>query len=104
MPAKPRWLLHIPEIRSMLADAGLPVIDRAVVERLFGLGRRQAIELMHEFGGYQAGRTFLIGCDQLIAQLDAMAAGSEYRQEVARREKLTATLDRLPAPKHKTGY
>jgi hypothetical protein len=79
----------------MLADAGLPVIDRAVIERLFGLGRRQAIELMHGFGGYQAGRTFLIGRDQLIAQLDAMATGSEYRLEVARREKLTATLERL---------
>lgn len=79
----------------MLADAGLPVIDRAVVERLFGLGRRQAIELMHRFGGYQAGRTFLIGREQLIAQLDAMATGSDYRQEVVRRERLTATIERF---------
>jgi hypothetical protein len=94
MPAKPRWLLHIPEIRCLLADAGLPVIDRAVVERLFGLGRRQAIELMHRFGGYQAGRTFLIGREQLTAQLDAMAASCEYMQEAARREKLAANLER----------
>jgi hypothetical protein len=76
----------------MLAEVSLPVIDRAVVERVFGLGRRQAIELMHRFGGYQAGRTFLIERAQLIAALDRIAAGGECQQEEARREKLTAAL------------
>ena len=93
MPAKPRWWLHIPEIRSMLAESGLPVVDRAAVERLFRLQRRQAIELMHRFGGYQAGRTFLIGREQILEQLDCITATGEYEQEAARRERLVAAVE-----------
>jgi len=95
LAAKPRWWRHIPEIQSMLADVRLPVIDRAAVERLFGLRRRQAIELMNRLGGYQAGRTFVIGREQLIAQLDSIAAGGEYRQEAARRERLAGSIEKI---------
>jgi hypothetical protein len=77
----------------MLADIRLPVIDRAAVEQLFGLRRRQAIELMNRFGGYQTGRTLLIGRAQLIAQLDAIAAGDDFQQEAGRRERLAATVE-----------
>ena len=79
----------------MLAECGLPVVDRAVIQRVFGLGRRQAIEFMHRFGGYEAGRTLLIERARLIAGLDAMASGAEYERETARREKLTAALTRF---------
>ena len=58
MPAKAQWLLQIPEIVSLLETFEVPVVDRAIIERLFGLRRRRAIELLHRFGGYQAGRTF----------------------------------------------
>jgi hypothetical protein len=58
MPAKALWLLQIPEIVALLETFDVPVVDRAVIERLFGLRRRRAIELLHRFGGYQAGRTF----------------------------------------------
>ena len=95
MAVKPSWWLHIPEIRSMLAEIDLPVVDRAGVERLFGLRRRQAIELMNRFGGYQAGRTLLIGRDQLIAQLDAIVAGEGFQQEEARRQRLAATVENV---------
>ena len=95
MAAKPRWWQHIPEIRRMLADVRLPVIDRAAVERLFGLRRRQAIELLNRLGGYQAGRTFVIGREQLIAQLDAITAGGEFRQEAGRRERLAASIEKI---------
>ena len=57
MPAKPAWLLKIPEIVTMLESFGVPVVDRAIIERLFGLRRRQAIELLHRLGGYQTGKT-----------------------------------------------
>ena len=35
MPAKAAWLLKIPQIISMLESFDVPVIDRAVVERLY---------------------------------------------------------------------
>jgi hypothetical protein len=95
MPAKAMWLLKIPQIRSMLAEVSLPVIDRAIIERVFGLRRRQAIELMNRFGGYQAGRTLLIDRLRLIAELDKILAGGEYQQESARHEKLTAALTKF---------
>ena len=66
MPAKAQWLLQIPEIVSLLETFDVPVVDRGTIERLFGLRRRRAIELMHRFGGYQAGRTFLIDRHLLI--------------------------------------
>jgi hypothetical protein len=95
MASKPSWLQHVPEIRAMLAEVTLPVVDRAMIERLFGLGRREAIELLHQLGGYQAGRTFLVERVKLIEALDAIAAGGEYRREEARRVKLTAALARF---------
>ena len=59
MPAKPQWLLRIPAIREYLRGMDCPVLDRASCERLFGVRRRRAIELMHFFGGYKAGNTVL---------------------------------------------
>ncbi len=93
MPAKPQWLLHIPAILAILKDAGLPVVDRAVVERLFGLKRRGAIDLLHRFGGFQAGRTFLIDRATLIEALEKLQAAPDFQLEAARKERLTEVLD-----------
>ena len=76
----------------MLVEVSLPVLDRAVMQSVFGLRRRQAIELMHRFGGYQAGRTFLVERTRLIAELEKVVAGEEYQREVARLEKLASTV------------
>jgi hypothetical protein len=71
------------------------VIDRAVIERLFGLRRRRAIELLHRFGGYQAGQTFLVDRSRLIQQLRMIAEGEEFERESRRRERLDQNLDCL---------
>jgi hypothetical protein len=57
MPSKALWLLQIPEIVALLETFDVPVVDRAIIERRFGLRCRRAIKLLHRFGGYQAGRT-----------------------------------------------
>ena len=95
MAAKPAWLLHIPEIIAQLEVFDVPVIDRAIVERVFGLRRRQAIELLHRFGGYQAGRTFLVERRLLIEQLQRLAAGEEFQEESRRKERLDHVVDQL---------
>lgn len=59
-----------------------------MVERLFGLRRRRAIELLHRFGGFQAGRTFLIDRLRLIGELKAIESGVEFSAEFRRRRKL----------------
>jgi len=95
MPAKALWLLHIPENVSQLETFDVPVLDRAVIERLFGLRRRQAIELLHRFGGYQAGRTFLVDRHRLIDRLRRLADGEEFQRESRRQERLDEAVDRL---------
>jgi hypothetical protein len=70
-------------------------LDRAVVERVFGLRRRRAIDLLHSFGGYQAGRTFLIDRLRLIAQLEAVRGGAEFHYEEHRKQRLVDTLEKL---------
>ena len=95
MPAKALWLLQIPEIVSLLETFDVPVVDRAIIERLFGLRRRRAIELLHRFGGYQAGRTFLVDRRLLIEHLRRLAGGEEFQRESRRKERLGDTVDQL---------
>ena len=95
MPAKPAWLLRIPDIVAELEVLSVPVVDRAIVESLFGLRRRRAIELLHCFGGYQTGRTFLIDRRLLIDHLQHLGEGEEFESEVRRKQRLGEAVDEL---------
>ena len=93
MPAKPEWLLRLPEIRAELEHLDVPIVDRAGIERIFGLKRRRAIELMHEFGGYQAGRTFLLDRARLLEALHSLESREDYAVEKRRRERLRDVVE-----------
>jgi len=93
MPAKSEWLLRLPEIRAELEDLEVPVVDRAGIERIFGLKRRRAIGLMHQFGGYQTGRTFLVERQGLLQTLEALQSQDSYVAERRRRERLRDFVD-----------
>ena len=95
MPAKAQWLLRVPEILAELSALDVPVVDRAVCERLFRLRRRRAIDLIRCFGGYQAGRTFLIDRPQLIAQLEQIRDSPDFKMEWHRKERLAERLDAI---------
>jgi hypothetical protein len=88
MPAKPEWLLRLPDIRAELEHLDVPIVDRAGIERIFGLKRRRAIELLHQFGGYQAGRTFLLERTRLLEALQSLESREDYSVEKRRRERL----------------
>ena len=66
----------------------MPVVDRAGIEHIFGLRRRRAIELMHQFGGYQTGRTFLVERMRLLEALQSLESKEDYAAEKRRRERL----------------
>jgi hypothetical protein len=93
MPARPQWLTHTPEIVAELEALDAPVIDRAVLERTFGVRRRRAAQLMRAFGGYQTGRTYLVERLRLIAQLREIASSGAFAFEFRRRERLTEALE-----------
>ena len=88
MPRQAEWLQQVPAALKALEHVTTPVIDRATLEKLLRIHRRCAIRLMHRFGGYQAGRTFLIDRPALMRQLKRIAAGEPYRYELERRERL----------------
>ena len=93
MPAKPEWLLRLPDIRAELDHLDVPVVDRAGIERIFGLKRRRAIELLHQFGGYQAGRTFLLDRARLLEALKSLESREDYTAEKRRRERLRDVVE-----------
>ena len=92
MPRKPEWLQNITSAIEELHRFPAPVIDRATFEKLLRIQRRQAIRLMHRFGGYQAGRTFLVGRLELLQQLKAIQQGETHQVEMQRRQRLEAGL------------
>ena len=94
MPARPQWMLRTPLILEEIAALDQPVIDRAVIERTFGVHRRRAVQLMAAFGGYQAGNTILIERRHLLEHLEKIVSSGEFLFEERRRERLTESLDR----------
>jgi hypothetical protein len=88
MPRQAEWLQQVPAVLEALEHVTTPVIDRATLEKLLRIHRRAAIRLMHRFGGYQAGRTFLIDRPALMRQLKRIAGGEPYRYEIGRRERV----------------
>lgn len=92
MPRQAEWLQQVPAALEALEHLTTPVIDRAMLEKLLRIHRRAAIRLMHSFGGYQAGRTFLIDRAALMQRLRQIAAGEAYSFEARRRERLGGQL------------
>ena len=50
MPAKPRWLLAIPDAISQLEHLGRTLLTRRDIERLFGVSTARAATLMQTSG------------------------------------------------------
>ena len=88
MPRKAEWLHQVSDALRRLEGYSAPVVDRAGLEVLLGVNRRDAIRLMHRFGGYQFGKAFLIGKAELEAKLRSIAGGESFGYEAGRRRRL----------------
>lgn len=95
MGRKKQWLLRVPEIRQDVAALEMPVVDRAMFERLFHVGWRRAIDLMHVFGACQSGQSLLIDRIVLLKQLEALEAGTEFAIEQGRKRRLLDSLEKV---------
>lgn len=95
MPPRKTWLVRLREIQEELSSLTVPVLDRAIFERVFRVRRRRAIQLMQYFGGWQTGQAFLVDRLELLRQLEPLEAGVDYALERRRRERLTETLENL---------
>ena len=92
MPAKPRWWSQIPEVLQRMESLETSWLDRDSIERVFGVRRRRAIELLNAFGGFQTGRTFLIEREALIRSLRAISERPDFHWERRRRCRLSEAL------------
>ncbi len=55
MPAPPRWLLAVPDAVRQLERLDRDLVTRRDLEKLFGVSRARAAQLMREFGAELAG-------------------------------------------------
>ena len=92
MPAKPRWLLAIPDAISQLEALDRTLLTRRDIEQLFGVSRARAATLMQTFGAELTGSQRTLPRTQLLRQLRKHRSRSAFRGEVERRDRLVAEL------------
>jgi hypothetical protein len=97
VPRQREWYQRVPKALTALRALPCPVVDRGALEVLLGLGRRQAIRLMAEFGGYQSGKTYLVDRESLIEKLESIRQGNDYNHDKARRRRVAELAERFAA-------
>ena len=92
MPAQPRWLLAVPDAIRKLETLDLDLLTRCDVERLFGVSRARAAQLMRTFGAARVGASRVLRRTALLRQLRTYRQRAAFRGEEARRTRLVAAL------------
>jgi hypothetical protein len=93
MPPKPRWLKRVPQIRAAVEASPVPFFDRAAVEQLFRLKRRQAIHLVRNLAGYEVGKSLVAPRETLLAFLRSAELGGDYQGEVLRLRRVREAVE-----------
>jgi len=101
MPDQPSWIEHIPKILEALeSPQAPPFLDRPAVEMLFGVRRRQAIQLLGHFGGYQVGKTFLVPREAVVGFLRDPRRRIAAELEKGRFERVSSALGKARQELH----
>jgi hypothetical protein len=98
LPDKPTY---IHRLTSILAEAKtpkpIPFFRRGDIEALFGLKRRQAINLMHQIGAIRVSHEIAIPQRDLVSWLEKMALGPARTREIRRQERVIGRIVELKA-------
>ena len=92
MPARPRWLLAVPDAIRQLEALDRELLTRRDIERLFGVSRARAAQLMHTFGADLTGYARTLPRTRLLRLLRTYREGAEFRVEQVRRAHLMTEL------------
>ena len=92
MPAKPRWLLAIPDAITQLEALDQDLLTRRDLERLFGVSKVRATQLMTAFGAGRTGNLLTLPRAALLRQLRRHRTLAAFRGEEERRTCLVAQL------------
>ena len=90
MPAKPRWLLAIPDAISQLEQLDRTLLTRRDIERLFGVGKVRAAALMQTLGAELVGSQRTLPPTRLLQQLKKHRGRAAFRGEEERRARVAA--------------
>lgn len=98
MPDQPSYLERLPEILAEArAPKPIPFFRRRDVEALFGLRKRQAVNLMHRVGAVRVSSELAVEQSELVAWLERLADAPETAREMARRERVVGEIVSLKA-------
>ena len=92
MPARPRWLLALPDAIQQLEALDRPLLTRRDLEALFGVSRARAATLMRAFGAELTGSIRTLPRTALLRQLRRLQKTATFRGEAARRDRVLTAL------------
>ena len=92
MPAKPRWLLAIPDAITQLEALDQDLLIRRDLERLFGVSKVRATQLMTAFGAGRTGHLLTLPRAALLRQLRRPRTLAAFRGEATRRDRVVTAL------------
>ena len=93
MPDKPLWCGHLEEAVVSLRALPYPWVDRQTVERVLGVRRRRAQQILQPCVRQQIGSNGVADREELIAHLRRLSAGEVANYERRRRERLAKVLE-----------
>ena len=88
MPARPRWLLAIRQLDALDRE----FLTRRDIERLFGVSKVRAAQLMATFGAGRTGHLLTLPRAALLRQLRRHRKRAAFRGEEARRERVVTAI------------
>src|SRR3954449_2450064 len=98
MPDKPTYIHKLTEILvEARAPKPIPFFRRQDIEALFGLKKRQAVNLMHRIGAIRVSRELAVDKRDLIHWLEQMIANPSVAAEWHRHERVVGRIVELKA-------
>jgi hypothetical protein len=93
LPDQPSYLQRVSGILDEASrPRPIPFFRRRDIEALFGLRKRQAIELMHRIGAVRVSRELAVEQSELVGWLRRLATTPAIAREAARRDRLVGEL------------
>lgn len=95
MPARPRWFGKLNHAIEVLAALPRPIVSRALIEELLGVGRRRAQQILSPCVADWIGGSGVADRDVVIAHLRRLAQGEDAYYETRRQRKVAAVVEEL---------
>jgi hypothetical protein len=93
LPEKPLWVHRLPEVLKALERLPVPWVDRATVEDLLHVRRRQAQKILAPLATQRCGCSTVVERSVLVRHLERLASGETAYYEQKRRERVWAELE-----------